>query len=263
MSTQDNDYAFLLVPGSFATPAAYAKLLDKLRAQGENVEIIELLSVNDGSRQPPATMQDDAAHIRQAVLSILDDPSAPKNVIVAPHSYSGIPTTCALESLNKEARASAGKSTAVTGIIYLASFVLSEGECLRGIMGEFGALQEPLKTGVPGGYLPPFTPELAQLVFNDLDTEEALEFLGFMSLHASDSYNGEVSYAAWKDIPSVTVIPSIDIVVPTPMQEAMYERAVKADGKIERVLVEGAGHGLPVSRLDTVIKEMLKLARRG
>lgn len=263
MSTKDNDYVFLLVPGSFATPAAYTKLVDGLRDHGQNVEIIDLLSVSDGSRQPPATMQDDAAHIRQAVLSILDDPTTPKDVIVAPHSYSGIPTTCALESLNRESRATAGKSTAVTGIIYLASFVLSEGECLRGIMGEFDALQEPLKTGVPGGYLPPFTPELAQLVFNDLNTEEALEFLRFMSRHSSDSYDGQVSYAAWKDIPSVTVIPSIDIVVPTPMQEAMYERAAKADGKIERVLVEGAGHGLPVSRLDAIIEEMIKLAGRG
>ncbi|KAJ5756695.1 Alpha/beta hydrolase fold-1 [Penicillium manginii] len=261
MSTQES--VFLLVPGSFATPKAYTTLVDALRAQGQNVVQMELLSVNDGSRQPPATMEDDTAHIRQAVISILDDPIAPKNVIVVPHSYGGIPTTCALESLSKEARKSAGKVTAVTGIIYLASFLLSEGESLRGIMGEFEALQEPMKTGVPGGYLPGFTPELAQLVFNDLPEEAALNFIGSLSLHSSDSYNGEVSYVAWRDIPSLTIIPSNDIVVPTPMQEVMYERSVKAGGKIERVLIDGAGHGLPVSRLDDVVEEMVKFARRG
>jgi pimeloyl-ACP methyl ester carboxylesterase len=120
-----------------------------------------------------------------------------------------------------------------------------------------------MKTGVPGGYLPGFTPELAQLVFNDLPEEAALNFIGSLSLHSSDSYNGEVSYVAWRDIPSLTIIPSNDIVVPTPMQEVMYERSVKAGGKIERVLIDGAGHGLPVSRLDDVVEEMVKFARRG
>ena len=31
----------------------------------------------------------------------------------------------------------------------------------------------------------------------------------------------------------------------------------------ERVGVEGAGHALPVSRIDVVVEEMVKLARRG
>lgn len=258
--TAQNDHVFLLIPGSFATPAAYTKLINALHACGQDVRILDLLSVNDSSRQPPATMQDDAAHIRQAVISILDDDH--RSVVLVAHSYGGIPTTCALKGLNKNDREDAGKTTAVTGLLYLASFILSEGEYLRGIMDEFNALHEPLKTGVPGGYLPPFTPELAQLVFNDLEEEEALKFLEAMSLHASDSYNGEVSYAAWKDIPTVYMIPGIDVVVPTAMQEVMYERAVMAGGKVERVLVEGAGHGLPVSRLDIVVGEMIKLAQR-
>ncbi|KAJ5241652.1 uncharacterized protein N7469_003243 [Penicillium citrinum] len=59
---------------------------------------------------------------------------------------------------------------------------------------------------------------------------------------------------------SVTMIPSIDSVVPVPMQEAMYERAVKAGGSVERILLEGAGHGLPVSRTDLVVEQMIKLA---
>lgn len=263
MSSQANDYVFLLVPGSFATPAGYTNLIEELRAQGQEVQTTDLLSVNDGTRLPPASMKDDTAHIRQAILSILDHPTTPKNVVVAPHSYGGIPTTCALEELNKSARSAAGKSTAVTGIIYLASFILSEGESLRGIMAEQDALHEPMKTGVPGGYLPPIVPEFARFIFNDLTPEEGLEFLATMSQHASDSYNEGVTYAGWKDIPSVYVIPSMDVVVPTPLQELMYERAEKAGGKVERVLIEGAGHGLPVSRLGPVVDEMIKLARRG
>ncbi|KAJ5097985.1 Alpha/beta hydrolase fold-1 [Penicillium argentinense] len=110
MAPPANDYAFLLIPGSFATPAAYTKLVEGLRAHIQETHIIDLLSVNDGSRQPPATMEDDAAHIRQATLSILDDPSNPKNIVVVPHSYGGIPTTCALKGLNTKARQEQGKA---------------------------------------------------------------------------------------------------------------------------------------------------------
>ncbi|KAJ5097986.1 Alpha/beta hydrolase fold-1 [Penicillium argentinense] len=129
-------------------------------------------------------------------------------------------------------------------------------------MNEFDALHEPLKTGNPGGYLPAFTPELAQLVFNGLEPEEVLAFLRAMSLHGSDNYNGEIFYAAWKDIPSVYMIPSIDIIVPVLMQETMVERAAKASSVVERVLVEGAAHGVPVSQLELVIAELVKMAQR-
>ncbi|KAK5791729.1 hypothetical protein VI817_007038 [Penicillium citrinum] len=261
MSSDANGPVFLLTPGSFALPTPYIRVAEALRGQGYDAQVIDLLSVGDGSLQPPATMEDDTEHMRKAIFSIIDGPN-PKNVILAPHSYSGIPTTCAAKGLDKKTRKAEGKSTAVTGIIYLTSFILSEGESLRSIMAEFDALPEPLKTGVPGGYLPQFPKEFAPVLFNDLSAEEGLEFLGYMVCHASDSYDGKVSYAAWKDIPSVTMIPSIDSVVPVPMQEAMYERAVKAGGSIERILVEGAGHGLPVSRTDLVVEQMIKLARR-
>ncbi|OQE27824.1 hypothetical protein PENSTE_c004G09508 [Penicillium steckii] len=261
MSSNANGPVFLLTPGSFATPIAYTRPAEALRAKGYDAQIIDLLSVGDGTRQPPATMEDDAAHIRKAILSVIDGPN-PRDVILAPHSYSGIPTTCAAKGLDKKSRQAEGKSTAVTGIIYLTSFILSEGESLRSIMAEFDALPEPLLSGVPGGYLPQFPKEFAPVVFNDLSAEDGLKFLGYMAQHASDSYDGKVSYAAWKDIPCVTMIPSIDSVVPVPMQEAMYERAVKAGGSIERILVEGAGHGLPVSRTDLVVEQMIKLANR-
>lgn len=252
--------AFVLVPGSFATPILYEdNIVAGVRGKGYDIKAIELLSANDGSRQPPPKMEDDAAHIRAAVLAILDDEASPKDVVLTVHSYSGIPGSSALKGLSKADRAAEGKSTGVTGIVYMGSFVPLLGETVRGIMGE--TTPEPYKTGIPGGYLPPIQSELAALIFNDLSPEDALKLHSQMSTHSSDTYDGKASYEAWKDILTVQIIPEADLIVGTALQEEMYQKALAAGGKITRVLVKGAGHAINISQTDTVVDEMIKLAR--
>lgn len=260
MAASDN-VAFVVVPASFTTPAFYEdNIVAGLRNKGFRVDPVRLLSADDGSRQPAATAEDDAAHIRAAVTAILDDPEQPRDVVLSLHSYSGIPGSSAAKGLTKAERsAQQGKpATGVVGIVYLGSFVPFEGQSIRDILGE--AMPEPYRVRNPGAYMPGVTADLAPLIFNDLPADRALEILGAMTLHSSDSYSGKASYEAWRDIPSVQIIPEQDLIVPTAVQLQMHDKVVAAGGKLTKVVVPGAGHAVSISQEELVVNELVKAA---
>jgi len=123
-------------------------------------------------------------------------------------------------------------------------------------------MPEPYKTGFPGGYLPAIPPEMAPLVFKDLeDQAEVARYHGMMTQHSSDSYSGKCTWAAWKDVNSVQIIPGRDMILPIVIQEAMYECAVKDAGKVKRLFVEDAGHCVNISRPQLVVDELLGLVK--
>ncbi|OIW31664.1 hypothetical protein CONLIGDRAFT_234566 [Coniochaeta ligniaria NRRL 30616] len=252
----------VIVPGSFATTPPYEVLVKGLKAKGYNARVVGLLSVNDGTRLPPATMQDDAAEIRSAVQSILDDPETPRNVVLAVHSYAGVPGTEAVKGLSKADRSAKGKDTAVVGLLYMAGFLPQEGQCVRDLMSK--DVPEEFKHPSPGIYYPATPVEYASFVFNDVeDPAEALRLHASFSRHSADSYDGKLSYAAWKDISSVQILPSIDMVIPVAGQEAMFEKAKEvAPEKMKQVIFEGAGHCfcLHGKWVERTVDEMIKLA---
>lgn len=253
--------SFIIVPGSFATVPIYNGLVAVLREQGHEARAIALPSANDGSVLPAPTGEDDAKHIRKEITASLDSETSPSDVVVMLHSYSGVPGSSALKGLGRADRSADGKTTAVVGVLYLASFVLPLGEGNRSWMSARDVMPEPFKSGIPGGYLPPIDPSYGAFIFNDIKSEEEqAKYLAMMTRHSSDSFDGVVSYEAWKYIPSVLVIPENDVIVPTPMLEVMYEDSVAAGGKVRRVFVEGAGHCVNVSRPEFVADELVKLA---
>lgn len=255
----NSSVTFVLVPGSFVVVQEYDKVVSLLEQAGHNVRTIELLSVSNGDRLPPAKTSDDVEHIRSGLLNILDNENS--NVVLAMHSYSGIPGSAATEGLDQTSRASQGKSSAVIGLLYIASFIPVAGESLRDIMNKHDAMQEPYKTGIAGEYLPPVPAEFGAYVFNDIkDQEEIAKYHGMMQRHSSDSYGGVAEGAGWKQIRTVQIIPELDMIIPVPVQEWMGERA-RAEGKdVSRVLVEGAGHCPNVSRPEVIVQELEKLA---
>ena len=250
---------FVLVPGSFVTPEEYDKIIPLLEKSGHKVRTIELLSANDGSRQPPAQTSDDIEFIRSGILEILDEQNS--NVVIAVHSYAGVPGSAATYGLDLISREGAGKKTAVIGMLFIAAFLPVAGESLRSIMNQHEALQEPYKSGMPGEYLPPIPSEFAAFVFNDLtDASEAARYHGMMVQHSSDSYGGVIEGAGWESIKSVQLIPQNDAIIPVPVQEWMSERAIKQGRAVSRVFLEGAGHCPTVSQPEVIVDQLVKLA---
>lgn len=250
---------FVLVPGSFVVAQEYDKVVALLERGGHKVQTLELLSANKGERLPPAQTSEDVEHIRSGVLSILDSENS--NVVLVVHSYAGIVGSAASEGLDLESRSAQGKPTAVIGLMYIAAFMPLPGESLRDIMIKHDALQEPYKTGMPGEYLPPVPAEFAAYIFNDFtDQEEIARYHGMMVRHSSDSYSGAAEGAGWKTIKTVQIVPGLDFILPTAVQEWMGERARKEGKDVSRVFIEGAGHCPNVSRPELIVEELIKLA---
>lgn len=264
MAASAHKVQFLIVPGSFSTPPAYDVLVAQLRSQGHEARVVELLSANDGSRLPPATGADDVQHIRDAVLAVLDSDNDPSDVVLAAHSYGGMPTTSALQGLNRAERSAQGKKTSVIGLVYIASFMVPVGGSLREFMSAEGIMPEPSKTGVPGGYMPVLDPASISFIFNDIDESKrddiVNKYLPTFTSHSSDSFDYKTTYEAWRDIPSVYLIPGNDLIVPAHAQLKMFENALANGGQVTKVFVEGAGHALNVSQPELVAAEMIKLA---
>jgi pimeloyl-ACP methyl ester carboxylesterase len=106
----------LLIPGSFVSRNAYQTVVDKLRAQDHPALAIDLLSTQKRAGFQPATLQDDAAHIRSVTEALL---AQGKEVVVVCHSYGGTPTTEALADLG------------VKRIVYLTAVVPRIGQSHR------------------------------------------------------------------------------------------------------------------------------------
>ncbi|KAJ5083528.1 Alpha/beta hydrolase fold-1 [Penicillium angulare] len=246
-----NDYASIIIPGSFSLPGSYTKLITALQSTNNApATAIALPSVNDGTKFPPATLTDDVDLIRASMLAVLDSPSDPRDVVLICHSYGGLPGTCAVEGLSRSARASQGKTTAVVGIVYMAAFILPNGTCMRDTMGPIAP--EEYRIGVRGGYLPAPPDELMVACFNDVPREEALKSLKQTALQSSDSYDGKVWFEGWREVPSLQILPGGDVVVSREKHEEMFSNTKAAGANIVQKIFEGASHGLMLSIPDKI-----------
>ncbi|KAJ5594695.1 Alpha/beta hydrolase fold-1 [Penicillium hispanicum] len=256
-SPKSTNYTSIIVAGAFFRSNLYTKLTSALEAASHYpASAISLLSVDDGTRLPPATMADDAAHIRSAILAALDSPDDPRDVVLVLHSYSGFPGTCAVQGLDRAARAAEGKFTAVVGLVYIASFMPPEGMSLRGKIAGMPALPEEYRLS-RGGYLPAITEEVMFACMNDMPAEEALANLPNTALHSSDSYDGKVWFEGWKVIPALQVVSGRDVIVPREMQEEMFVEARAAGANVVQKVFENASHGLTISLSDELAHDIV------
>lgn len=88
----------VLVPGSFSAYGVYSPFLALLRAQGFTALAIQLPSTQKRHPLPPATLQDDATHVRGVVEKLIAEKEGTEVVVFA-HSYGGSVVTEALAGL--------------------------------------------------------------------------------------------------------------------------------------------------------------------
>lgn len=88
----------LIVPGSFSDYGIYDPFLAQIRAQGFTAFALKLPSTQKRYPLPPASLQDDAAHLRGVVEHLIAEDEGAEVVVLA-HSYGGTVATEALEGL--------------------------------------------------------------------------------------------------------------------------------------------------------------------
>ena len=114
---------FVLVPGNFLPSAYYADTAKLLESHGFQTCLTTIPST--GSKLPLTSNEPDVLAIRQ-VLEELSNSG--KDIIVVAHSYGSIPACEAAEGFERQDRLKLGKSGGVIRLVFVAAWLLQEGE---------------------------------------------------------------------------------------------------------------------------------------
>ncbi|RAL15206.1 alpha/beta hydrolase [Aspergillus homomorphus CBS 101889] len=174
-------------------------------------------------------MADDIA----AVRAVLSEHVTERNeeVILVLHSAGGFIGSAAMEGgLSRPAREQVDLAGGVTKTIFISGAVFPEGHkhhLLPFAISKHGAAH-------------PINPEF--LLFDDVPEAEKAQWRAKLQSQPTDGWDGAVSYAGWKEVPSVYLVCEGDRALPVPLQEQL---AALAGSRVERC---SAGHMPHVSQ---------------
>jgi hypothetical protein len=131
------DVAIVIVQGSFHTPLAYQRLTESLQLQGLETFEPELPSCSgiEDADFLSKTLDDDLAIIESLIDRLVVDEG--RRVFIVMHSYGGLVGSNAIsEDLSFKNRKTAGLSSEVFHLFYIAACLLDEGQAVLGTFGE-------------------------------------------------------------------------------------------------------------------------------
>lgn len=234
----DDRPTVVLVHGAFAESASWNGVIEQLRGEGYPVV---------AAANPLRNLRNDAAQLR----SVLDRTEGP--VVLAGHSYGGTVMSEAAEGHPR-----------VRALVYLGSFLLEEGESTGELAGRFpgnelGPALVPvtLPDGDGGSVTDLYIhPDQFQRVFAaDVPAEVAELMVVTQRPITSDALEDKAEKAAWRSIPSWTLVTTQDLAVPAEAQRFMAQRAGSHVSEVE------ASHAVAVSRPGVVADLIVEAAR--
>jgi pimeloyl-ACP methyl ester carboxylesterase len=228
----------VLVHGAFADSSSWNGVIAQLRRDGYPVV---------GVANPLRALHSDAEFLRD-LLEGVDGP-----IVVAGHSYGG--------SVMSEA---ADGHPRVKALVYVASFLLEEGESTGELAGkypgnELGSALRPVPVHGPDGrrvddlYIE--QEEFQEIFAADVPADVAELMAVTQRPIIGDALADKATKAAWKTIPSWTLVTLQDLAVPAQAQRFMAERASS------HALEVDASHAVTVSRPDVVARLIDEAAR--
>jgi pimeloyl-ACP methyl ester carboxylesterase len=215
----------VLVHGAFAESASWNGVVADLQRRGYAVIAVA---------NPLRGLQQDAAYLR----SVLDSLSGP--VVVAGHSYGG--------SVMSEA---ADGAPGVTALVYIASFNLEVGESTAQLAakfpgGELGPALDsvpfPLTGGGTGADLYIQQDRFHEVFAADVAPEVAKLMAATQRPITASALEDIATKAAWKTIPSWTLVTTRDLAIPADSMRFMADRAGSTTVEID------ASHAITVSQ---------------
>ncbi|WP_369130406.1 alpha/beta fold hydrolase [Modestobacter roseus] len=221
----------VLVHGAFADSSSWNGVIAHLQQDGHRVI---------GVANPLRSLRGDAVLLRD-VLDSVDGP-----IVLAGHSYGG--------SVMSEA---ADRHPRVTALVFVASFLLDEGESTGELAGKFpgnelGAALRPVpvrgEDGQPVDDLYIEQEQFRPVFAADVPADVAALMAVTQRPITADALADEATKAAWKTVPSWTLVTLQDLAVPAEAQRFMAERASS------HVVEVDASHAVTVSRPDVVAR---------
>jgi pimeloyl-ACP methyl ester carboxylesterase len=215
----------VLVHGAFAESASWNGVITRLRSEGHRV----IAAAN-----PLRGLREDADQLR-GVLDQVDGP-----VVLAGHSYGGSVMSVAAEG-----------HPGVRALVYVGSFLLEEGESTGELAGRFPGNElgssldaVPVPDGKGGTVTDLYIrADRFQPVFAaDVDAGTADLMLATQRPITSEALEEKATAAAWRTVPSWTLVTRQDLAVPAEAQVFMARRAGSTVVEVD------ASHAVAVSQ---------------
>lgn len=122
----------MLVPGNFLPPAYYANTAKLLESHGFQTRAVSIPST--GSKVPLTSNEPDVRAVREVLEELCE---SGKDSVVVAHSYGSIPACEAAKGLGTEERLKLAKPGGVAKLIFLAAWLLQEGESPPDIIAKY------------------------------------------------------------------------------------------------------------------------------
>ncbi|KAL8829671.1 MAG: hypothetical protein Q9191_001880 [Dirinaria sp. TL-2023a] len=198
----------MLVHGAWHTPSHYESFIAQLHRA--NFEVLcPLLPTCSPSTHPAATLSTDAQTIRSHLLPLL---SKSRDVIMLLHSYGGAAGSEAVRDLSKTSRGAQNLSGGgVVHLIYMCAFMLQVGESV-GSASLPRPVPEPVERDERTGTTFLREPPVA-LFYADVDPEVAERMQDMLVRQAGAAMSDQVTYPAWREVPSTYLRMSEDRVL--------------------------------------------------
>jgi len=227
----------VLVHGAFAESSSWNGVVSRLRA-----EAVPVLAIAN----PLRGLGQDASYLR-SVIDHIDGP-----VVVAGHSYGGSVMSEAVEG-----------AANVRALVFVASFALEPGESTGELAnrypgGELGTAltSAPFVAGAEGGDDLYIEQEKFRAVFAaDVAEETAAQMAATQRPIAATALEDRATSAAWRSIPSWTMVTRDDLAIPAESMRFMARRAQSSTVEID------ASHAVTVSQPDAVADLILAAVR--
>ena len=123
----------VLIPGAWHSASCYDILLPHLHSAAYPTLPLTLPSV--GANPAQKSLDPDVDHIRANVIPLLDEG---KDVVLAMHSYGGVPGASAMRGLSKQERKAAKLPGGVVALVYICAWMIEEGTTARDYGGGRG-----------------------------------------------------------------------------------------------------------------------------
>lgn len=123
-----------IVTGAWHNPIHYEPFANLLQSAGYEVLNPPLPTCNPSMEAPYPDMHDDAGMVASGLRHLIED--CGKDVLLAPHSYGGVPALQAADrSLAKDARIKAGKRGGLIGLFSICAFIVPSNTSLEDLNG--------------------------------------------------------------------------------------------------------------------------------
>ncbi|KAJ4291788.1 hypothetical protein N0V90_009683 [Kalmusia sp. IMI 367209] len=202
-------------------------------------------------------MYDDAAYINAVVTKLADEG---KEIVLAAHSYGGIPASEALKGLAKAERKQNRKKGGVVHVGYMTALVpavsCGAGSVMVDAPMDYTSLDED------GWLYHPDPARTATQCFGDVSPEEGTQWCRKFTQHSAASFANELTYAGYKDVPASWLFAEKDGMVLPRMQQSGIDNIERASGRKVDVTRISTDHMPHISAPEQVVDWLVSLVEK-